>query len=151
LFEVAAHCLRRPMDLKLPDGRDRAVRHGHGPGRAVQTGVGPVEVRCAKVRDRGDVSTGEKIRFTSSILRDRHDYKQRCTGMPSSGLEASPAGDGPSARAGEHAPQWPLAIGHWSRHNAAERPKGPELSPSSSELRTMPRRVLDRSDEQEPT
>jgi putative transposase len=27
------------------------VRHGHGPHRAIQTGVGPVEVRRAKVRD----------------------------------------------------------------------------------------------------
>jgi hypothetical protein len=34
-------------DLKLPDGRDRVVRHGHGPHRAIQTGVGPVEVRRA--------------------------------------------------------------------------------------------------------
>ena len=55
-------------DLKLPDGRDRIVRHGHGPHRAIQTGVGPVEVRRAKVRDRGDVVAEEKIRFTSSIL-----------------------------------------------------------------------------------
>src|SRR5215211_5453512 len=55
-------------DLKLPDGRDRIVRHGHGPHRAIQSGVGPVEVRRAKVRDRGDVGTEEKIRFTSSIL-----------------------------------------------------------------------------------
>ena len=55
-------------DLKLPDGRDRVVRHGHGPNRAIQTGVGPVEVRRAKVRDRGEVGAEEKIRFTSSIL-----------------------------------------------------------------------------------
>src|SRR6202158_4945839 len=55
-------------DLKLPDGRDRVVRHGHGPQRAIQTGVGPVEVRRAKVRDRADVGAEEKIRFTSSIL-----------------------------------------------------------------------------------
>src|SRR5438552_7735139 len=55
-------------DLKLPDGRDRIVRHGHGPHRAIQTGVGPVEVRRGKVRDRGEVGTEEKIRFTSSIL-----------------------------------------------------------------------------------
>ena len=55
-------------DLKLPDGRDRVVRHGHGPQRAIQTGVGPVEVRRAKVRDRGEVTAAEKIRFTSSIL-----------------------------------------------------------------------------------
>ena len=27
-------------DLQLPDGRDRIVRHGHGPHRAIQTGVG---------------------------------------------------------------------------------------------------------------
>jgi transposase-like protein len=55
-------------DLKLPDGRDRVVRHGHGPERAIQTGVGPVAVRRAKVRDRGQVGAAEKIRFTSSIL-----------------------------------------------------------------------------------
>ena len=55
-------------DVKLPDGRDRIVRHGHGPHRAIQTGVGPVEVRRAKVRDRGDVGTEGKIRFSSAIL-----------------------------------------------------------------------------------
>ena len=55
-------------DVKLPDGRDRIVRHGHGPERAIQTGVGPVAVRRAKVRDRGKVRAAEKIRFTSSIL-----------------------------------------------------------------------------------
>jgi hypothetical protein len=49
-------------DLKLPDGRDRVVRHGHGPQRTIQTGIGPVEVRRAKVRDRGDVGADEKIR-----------------------------------------------------------------------------------------
>ena len=55
-------------DVKLPDGRDRVVRHGHGPERAIQTGIGPVVVRRAKVRDRGEVGAAEKIRFTSSIL-----------------------------------------------------------------------------------
>jgi putative transposase len=55
-------------DLKLPDGRDRIVRHGHGPDRTIQTGVGPVEIRRAKVRDRGDVGTEAKIRFSSAIL-----------------------------------------------------------------------------------
>jgi hypothetical protein len=36
-------------DLKLPDGRDRVVRHGHGPHRATQTGVcrGPSR-QCAR-------------------------------------------------------------------------------------------------------
>ena len=54
--------------LKLPDGRDRVVRHGHGPRRAIQTGLGPVEVRRAKVRDRGDVVAEKNIRFSWSIL-----------------------------------------------------------------------------------
>jgi hypothetical protein len=47
-------------DLKLPDGRDRVVRHGHGPQRSIQTGVGPVEVRRAKVRDRGKVGADQE-------------------------------------------------------------------------------------------
>src|SRR5512146_3571891 len=55
-------------DVKLPDGRDRVVRHGHGPERAIQTGIGPVAVRRAKVRDRAAGSAGERIRFTSAIL-----------------------------------------------------------------------------------
>ena len=54
--------------MKLPDGRDRIVRHGHGPERSIQTGVGAIAVRRAKVRDRGEVVAEEKIRFTSSIL-----------------------------------------------------------------------------------
>ena len=55
-------------DLRLPDGRTRVVRHGHGPERTIQTGIGPVAVRRAKVRDRGEVNAVEKIRFTSAIL-----------------------------------------------------------------------------------
>ena len=30
------------VDLVLPDGRQRVVRHGHDPVREVQTGIGPV-------------------------------------------------------------------------------------------------------------
>jgi putative transposase len=53
---------------RLPDGRDRVVRHGHAPERLVQTGIGPVPVRRVKVRDRGAGEGGERIRFTSAIL-----------------------------------------------------------------------------------
>ena len=52
---------------RLPDGRDRLVRHGHGPERLVQTGIGPVAVQRVRVRDRGG-DAGERIRFTSAIL-----------------------------------------------------------------------------------
>src|SRR3954451_16836100 len=55
-------------DLRLPDGRERLVRHGHGPERLVQTGIGPVPVRRVKLRDRGAAAEGERIRFASAIL-----------------------------------------------------------------------------------
>src|ERR1019366_2826592 len=50
-------------ELVLPDGRQRVVRHGHDPVRALQTGIGPVEVQKPKARERG-----ARIRFTSNIL-----------------------------------------------------------------------------------
>jgi putative transposase len=53
----------------LADGRQRIVRHGAGPERVIQTGIGPIEVRRQKVRDRAtDVPPEAKIRFTSNIL-----------------------------------------------------------------------------------
>ena len=54
-------------DERLADGRARVVRHGHGPERSIQTGIGPVPVRRAKLRDRG-AGAGERITFTSAIL-----------------------------------------------------------------------------------
>ena len=56
-------------DKRLADGRERVVRHGHGPERLVQTGIGPVAVQRVKLRDRaaGEAGAG-RIRFTSAIL-----------------------------------------------------------------------------------
>jgi len=54
---------------RLPDGRQRVVRHGYGPERRIQTGIGALEVRRPKVRDRArDGESGEQVRFTSHIL-----------------------------------------------------------------------------------
>ncbi|MCY1740542.1 IS256 family transposase [Ensifer sp. SL37] len=54
---------------RLSDGRDRVVRHGHGPERTIQTGIGPVAVRRVKLRDRALETCGEdRITFTSAIL-----------------------------------------------------------------------------------
>ena len=52
----------------LPDGRRRVVRHGQGPERSIQTGIGALAVRRPKVRDRAVGPDEEKIRFTSAIL-----------------------------------------------------------------------------------
>ncbi len=55
-------------ELKLPDGRDRLVRHGHGPERMIQTGIGPLAVSRVKIRDRGATTDADRVRFSSSIL-----------------------------------------------------------------------------------
>jgi putative transposase len=60
--------LAEMAEQRLADGRARFVRHGHGPERAIRTGIGPVEVRRAKVRDRAPTEAGGRVRFTSQIL-----------------------------------------------------------------------------------
>ena len=52
----------------LPDGRQRLVRHGYGPERSIQTGIGALDVRRPKVRDRATGQEEDKVRFTSAIL-----------------------------------------------------------------------------------
>ena len=65
----AAGFVARFEDERLPDGRQRVVRHGTGPERMIQTGIGPIPVQRQKVRDRAtDVPAERKIRFTSTIL-----------------------------------------------------------------------------------
>ena len=43
------------------------MRHGHGPERKIQTGIGPLAIRRPKIRDRA-AGAREKVRFTSRIL-----------------------------------------------------------------------------------
>ena len=62
----AAVFLETYAGLKIEDGRQRVVRHGHLPERAVLTGIGAVQVRQPRLRDRG--AGGERIKFTPSIL-----------------------------------------------------------------------------------
>jgi putative transposase len=64
--EVAT-LLSRHADKLTDDGRQRLVRHGHLPEREIVTGIGPVAVRCPRVRDRIDDGS-ERIRFSSAIL-----------------------------------------------------------------------------------
>jgi putative transposase len=55
------------LDLTDELGRRRLVRNGHAPERHLQTGIGPIEVRRPRVRDR-DGSGSPPIRFSSAIL-----------------------------------------------------------------------------------
>ncbi len=51
-------------DVRLLDGRKAVVRNGFLPSRTVQTGIGDVEVKVPKVRDRS--KTG--VKFNSNLL-----------------------------------------------------------------------------------
>jgi transposase-like protein len=64
--EVAA-LISCHADKLTDDGRQRLVRHGHLPERKIVTGIGPVAVRCPRVRDRAGEGC-DRIRFSSAIL-----------------------------------------------------------------------------------
>lgn len=56
-------------DEQLEDGRQRIVRHGFGPERQIQSGIGALDIQRPKVRDRlATADPSQKVRFTSSIL-----------------------------------------------------------------------------------
>ena len=72
-------CWLKPWKLKLPSfwkvmrrwlmtGAVGIVRNGHLPERLIQTGIGPVDVRQPRVRDRRAGEGAGAIRFTSAIL-----------------------------------------------------------------------------------
>ena len=48
-------------------GRRRIVRNGYLPERQIQTGIGAVEVKAPRVRDRSG-KRGRRIRFHSKLL-----------------------------------------------------------------------------------
>lgn len=56
--------LDQHADVRLMDGRQAVVRNGHLPERTIQTGIGDVEVKVPKVRDR----SGSGIVFNSNLL-----------------------------------------------------------------------------------
>jgi hypothetical protein len=67
--EIEAEAFLAAMtDLRLPDGRARLVRHGHGPEREIATGIGPVPVARVKIRDRGATGSEDRVRFSSTLL-----------------------------------------------------------------------------------
>ena len=49
-------------------GRQRLMRHGFLPEREVMTGIGTVQVRVPRVRDRGANEDGSKIKYRSALV-----------------------------------------------------------------------------------
>ena len=62
-----ADFLAEHADKRTADGYQRLVRHGHLPERSIMTGIGPVEIRVPRVRDRLG-RAGDGIRFSSAIV-----------------------------------------------------------------------------------
>ena len=111
--EVAA-LLNCHADKLTDDGRQRLVRHGHLPEREIMTGIGPVAVRCPRVRDR--VGEGaERIRFSSAILPP---YARRSKSLevliPILYLKGVSTGDFEEAlaRAARQGCRWALGLDH---------------------------------------
>ena len=64
----------------LPMAGNGGLRHGYGPQRSIQTGIGPLDVRRPKVRTGPPIAPEKKVRFTSNILPKwaRRSEKPRC-------------------------------------------------------------------------
>ena len=61
--------LAKHAGLKIEEGHQRIVRHGHLPEREVMTGLGPIAVHQLRVRDREVVADDPgRVRFAPSIL-----------------------------------------------------------------------------------
>ena len=64
-------------------GRRRLVRNGHAPERQIQTGIGPLEVRRPKIRDRGAGTmsrSGSPRRSCRPISAGRATSRSCCPG-----------------------------------------------------------------------
>lgn len=61
--EVAAF-IKQHEGLRTDEGKSTVVRNGYLPERSVQTGLGDIEVKVPKVRDR----SGSGIKFNSSLI-----------------------------------------------------------------------------------
>ena len=63
-FEVQAFLEAHQHD-KTPNGEPRLIRNGYLPERPIQTGIGVIDVKVPRVRDK---ASEDKIKFNSSIV-----------------------------------------------------------------------------------
>jgi transposase-like protein len=124
-------------DLRDEAGRQRVVRHGYLPEREVQTGIGPVAVRCPRVRDRDGDKRGARIRFTSAILppylRRAKSIEELLPWLYLKGISTGDFGEALAALLGPEAPGlsastigrlkdvWQGELEHWRRRDLSAR------------------------------
>ncbi len=124
-------------DLRDQAGRQRVVRHGYLPEREIQTGIGPVAVRCPRVRDRGTGKVGTRIRFASSILppylRRAKSIEELLPWLYLKGISTGDFGEALAVLLGPQAPGlsastiarlkevWQGELEHWRRRDLSAR------------------------------
>ncbi len=60
--------LEQYQELRDEQGHQRVVRNGYLPERDIQTGLGGIQVRVPRTRDRSGNKSEEVIRFRSSLI-----------------------------------------------------------------------------------
>lgn len=109
-------------------GRQRLVRNGYLPERTLQTGLGAIEVRAARVRDRG-----KEIKFSSAILppylRRTKTIEELLPWLFLKGISTGDFSEALTALLGRDAPglsastisrlkeSWNDEYGHWCKRN----------------------------------
>jgi transposase-like protein len=94
-------------ELADESGRQRIVRNGYLPERAIQTGIGSVSVKAPRVRDRRH-QTNNRIHFSSSILppyiRKTKSMEQLIPWLYLKGISTGDFSDALTALVGKDAP-----------------------------------------------
>ncbi len=65
--EEVSEFIKSYEDKLLDGGLQQVVRNGYLPERNIQTGIGNIEVKVPRIRDRGG-SSGSKVSFTSNLI-----------------------------------------------------------------------------------
>ena len=94
-------------ELKSDDGKKRVIRNGYLPERKIMTGIGEVEVKAPRIRDRHGKKASDPIRFSSSILppylRKTRSMEELIPWLYLKGVSAGDLSDALSALIGENA------------------------------------------------
>ena len=134
--EVEEH-IAQFQDARDSAGRRLVVRNGHCPERALQTGLGSIEVRRPRVDDRREDQDGNRLRFTSKILppylRRTKSLEEMIPWLYLKGVSTGDFSEALAALLGENAPglsattvvrlkqSWEVDFREWSRRDLSEK------------------------------
>ena len=95
--------LEHYAQLKTPDGRAAVVRNGYLPEREIQTGIGAVKVKVAKVRDRSGAGTKFNSRLLPPYLRRTESVEELLPWLYLKGISTGDFSEALQALLGEQA------------------------------------------------